>query len=85
MQTVRIPECRLARVMTEIVMQILGLRVKFGKRKGILLQKMDAKSAFRQGGCYPGPGSGVRVSVGGSHIHRLRSLSITKAMGGGGW
>lgn len=53
MQTVRIPECRLARVMTEIVMQILGLRVKFGKRKGILLQKMDAKSAFRQGGVTP--------------------------------
>lgn len=34
-------------------MQILGLRVKFGKRKGILLQKMDAKSAFRQGGVTP--------------------------------
>ena len=34
--------------MTEITTRILGLRAKFGTWKQILLQNIDAKSAFRQ-------------------------------------
>ena len=41
----KIPECRLAGVMTEIMTQILGLRAKFGTQKQILLQRMDVKTA----------------------------------------
>ena len=43
----KIPECRLAGVMTEIITRILGLRAKFGTQKRTLLQNMDVKSAFR--------------------------------------
>ena len=34
----------------QIVRRILGLRVEFWTRKGILVRKMDVKSAFRQVG-----------------------------------
>ena len=44
----KIPEWRLAGVITHIITRILGLRAKFGTQKRILLQKMDVKSAFRQ-------------------------------------
>ena len=49
----KIPECQLAGVMTEIITRILGLRAKYGTQKQILLQKMDVKIAFRQVGVAP--------------------------------
>ena len=43
-----IPACALAGVMHEVLQRVLGLRVKFGDRARILIQKMDVKNAFRQ-------------------------------------
>ena len=43
-----IPTCALAGVMHEVVQRVLGLRVKFGDRARIVIQKMDVKNAFRQ-------------------------------------
>lgn len=49
----KVPECRFAGVVTEVITRILGLRTKYGTQKRILLQKMDAKNAFRQVGVAP--------------------------------
>ena len=49
----QIPDGHLADVMLQIVQRILGLRVKFGTRKRIPIQKMDVKSAFGQVGVDP--------------------------------
>lgn len=46
----KVPECRLAGVTTKIIRRILGLRGKIRTGKGLLLQKMDVKSVFRQVG-----------------------------------
>ena len=43
-----IPACALAGVMHEVIQRVLGLRVKFGDRALILIQKMDVQNAFRQ-------------------------------------
>ena len=48
-----IPECRLARVIPEVITRIPGLRAKYGTQKRILLKNMDVKSAFRQVGVAP--------------------------------
>ena len=44
----KVPECRLARVMTEITKRILGLRAMFGTRKQILLKRMDVARAIQE-------------------------------------
>ena len=44
----KIPACALAGVMHEMVQRVFGLRVKFGDRARVLIQKTDVKNAFRQ-------------------------------------
>ena len=43
-----IPACALAGVMHEVLQRVLGLRVEFGDRARILIQKMDVKNESRQ-------------------------------------
>ena len=50
----RIPECRLAKVITGIITQTLVNMGDVRDRKGILLQKMDVKITLRQVGVAPG-------------------------------
>ena len=49
----KVPECRLAGVIMEVITRFQELRVKYGTQERILLQKMDVKSAFRQVGVAP--------------------------------
>ena len=44
----KIPRCELSEVMKDIIKRILGLRAKLGTNRRILIQTMDAKSAYRQ-------------------------------------
>ena len=49
--------------MLQIVRSILGLRVKFGRKKRIPIQRMDVKSAFRQVGVDPAGAVAFKLSL----------------------
>ena len=61
---------------------------QWGTEKQILLQMMGRQERVPAGGCWFGPGSGVRVSAGGFHIHRssttIRVARKPRVVGGGG-
>lgn len=50
----KLPERRLAEVMTEIITQMLGLEAEFRAQNQIMLQTMGIKSEFRHVGIVPG-------------------------------
>ena len=60
-----IPACALAGVMHEVLQRVLGLRVEFGDRARILIQKMDVKNESRQIPVDPDGAAAFRYVLGG--------------------
>ena len=79
----KIPKCELSEAMKNIIKRILGLRAKFGTNRRIIIQKMDAKSAFRQIGVDPAGVAAFGYVVTGYVVVDVRRQF--RWMGGLGW
>lgn len=63
-----IPECRLSGFTAEIITRVLGLRVKFGTQKWIMLQNLNTTIASQK--------AGVALNRTEVFAYRLRDLEI---------